>query len=218
VIPALIAGLLSAGAGVAGYLGQRSSNETNKRLAREQMEFQERMSSTSAQRSVADYKAAGLNPALAYDRPASSPAGALSRVEDSVGKGISSAMQAKALQQSLENARTANEVAKDQNLADLRLKQSQTERNSVEGAKVLMEQELVRATMLQTMRGLEIRNIDQPAESRLKAANALEAEYRLSGSRNVSAMENRLGELSPQLRFWLNSAGAAARLFTPFRP
>lgn len=214
--PAIIGALASAGAGVAGWLGQRSANEANQRLAREQMAFQERMSNTSAQRSVADYASAGLNPALAYDRPASAPAGALSRVEDAIGKGVSSALQAKALQQSLENSRVQNEALKLQTQADLELKNSQTRRNAAEGATAVIQGDLLQANRLATLRGLEIRNIDQPAESRSKAARAAIDEFGIAAARNQSAMESRLGELSPQLRFWLNSAGMAARLFRPF--
>lgn len=86
--PALIPAIASVGAGIAGWFGQKSANDRNEKLARDQMAFQERMSSSSAQRSVEDYTKAGLNPALAYDRPASSPAGSLARVEDAVGKGF----------------------------------------------------------------------------------------------------------------------------------
>lgn len=70
----------------ADYLSQQSANKMNWRIAKAQMEFQERMSSSAYQRAVADIRKAGLNPALAYGQGgASTPAGASARMESPTG-------------------------------------------------------------------------------------------------------------------------------------
>ncbi len=79
--------------GMGSALGQWQANVATKKLTREQMEFQERMSSTAWQRGVRDMEAAGLNPALAYQQGgASSPAGQTAQMHDVLGPGMSSAM------------------------------------------------------------------------------------------------------------------------------
>lgn len=71
--------------GALDIFGQSSANAANWRIAKKQMEFQERMSSTAIQRRVKDLQAAGLNPMLGYTDSASSPAGASAKMESVTG-------------------------------------------------------------------------------------------------------------------------------------
>lgn len=118
-----IGGLISGGLGL---LGGMQSNKANAREADKNRQFQERMRATQYQTAVADLKAAGLNPMLAYTQGgAGTPSGSQAHAENAVSPAVSSAVAAANALASVGNmiADTTNKEAQTENIkADTALK------------------------------------------------------------------------------------------------
>lgn len=185
----LILGALSA----AGELGAALINRGS---ARHQEAFQERMSSTAATRSVADYLRAGLNPALAYDRAASSPTGASTQIGNIAEKGISTALQAK-------NA-----------LAALKLIETQTRAETMRGEQAATQAELNEANAIATRQATRFAEIEQPFNLRKIAAEVLFNEFGLSGAKNEAEWNKKIGIFGPAINGILGTGKSITQILS----
>lgn len=110
LLPFMASSAMGVASSAINYQGVRSQNEANRAMAREQMRFQERMSSSAYQRAVEDMRKAGLNPALAYSQGgASAPMGASAQMQSKTQAATSSALDS--IRTSLEYRNTRAQIA-----------------------------------------------------------------------------------------------------------
>lgn len=195
LIAAVIGGLLAAG-------GSAYAANRNKQSIKDQMAFQERMSNTAAQRSVEDYRKAGLNPALAYERTASSPSGAATTFEDPIQKGLSSAQGTASfiqdMKQRITNQRltehqiAATDAANARDTASSHLMRSQATTDMVNrGFNV--------ARQPHDLRGAAAQALLTEEQNRLVRSQTQLSEYAQPGARNTAEWETLLRRAGPAI-------------------
>jgi len=219
-------GLLIGGAvtGVAGGLlnkaAQEEANATNVMLAdkasqtnllsaREQMAFQERMSSTAYQRSMADMKLAGLNPMLAFMKGgASSPSGSsASAVPGSVG----AAGMGDAVSRASTSARDAlalrNELASGESVRAL---------NAASAVAKTSEATLNANNAKVADRNAKNLELASPGVAARSAADVAEAKIRIKRAQSGEDYF-KYDEFMKRLQKGLDSVNSAADVVKPFR-
>lgn len=163
--------LFTGGASLAGGLyaqyatdeRQKDAQAFNAQQAANQMQFQKEMRNTAYQAAMKDMRKAGLNPILAYQKgPASSPSGAMAQtdykeVRDVLTPAISSAMQARRLEQELQNMDEQNKNLRETN----KLIGAQTTQANATTAKTVADTAISSEMLKEAQRKGEIAGIDQ---------------------------------------------------------
>lgn len=213
--------------GIFGNSAQKKANQTNIRLQKEQLAWNERMSNTSWQRGKEDMLKAGFNPMLAFSQGgASTPTGTAATVQpqDAFAKSVSSAgdkaMQVASLQNIAANTKIAQEKGKQEEMnTDDMLNRRLTGRHPTDIArgKEEAEENIARATAQLRALDVDIRQLEKDLLEKTFDTTVTTAKQRselLAKEITGADLKNYLAQLSTKeaeaISKWFDAVGAGS--------
>lgn len=155
---------------IASLWGAHKQNQAAQKEADKNRQFQADQSATAIQRQVADFRAAGLNPALAYGAGgASSATGSVAPVNNEIEQAVNGAKSWKISKDQLD-------MQKQQNEADLRIKNAQEAGIKAKNASDISSSLLMDQQRAATIQAITQGNIANPLLTRKLTSDAFMAE------------------------------------------